>query len=428
MQHSQQPGENLAQDSPIGPPPTMESLPENGAYILRVDACLTPGETVHQASVLCRNGLIEAMGAFASLTALAGAVPCIDMRGCQAIPGLVDTHLHGSGGVGTMDADQVESLAPISQMLARHGVTSFISTLLSAPQARMLQVADALSQLSEDTLPGAVPLGLHYEGPYLRVEKRGAQRERYIRPIDLGEARELLAAGQGKVRMMTIAPELKDSERLIELLLEFNAIPSMGHSLADENAVIRAIDCGATRVTHLYNGTTRLDQRNSGLTAVALVDDRVTIELIADGIHVHPVMLEIACRTKPLDRIVGISDATQGAGLKDGLYHLGDDRVEIANGWCRRYVDGRLAGSCLTLDQAMRNLPKFASLKREQVLACFTRNPAVSLGFHDRGVLLPGKRADIAVVDADWNVRMTIVGGRIVYDARTAELPENWAE
>lgn len=426
--HHEQPGDTMPQDTPANPSPSLESPPADGAYILRVDACLTPGETIHQASVLCRNGLIEAIGAFDSLTALAGDVPCLDMRGCQAIPGLVDTHLHGSGGGGTMDADQMDSLAPISRMLARHGVTSFISTLLSAPQEKMLKVADAICQLREDALPGAVPIGVHYEGPYLRVEKRGAQREYYIRQIDMGEARELLAVGQGKIRMMTLAPELKNSEQLIELLREANAVPSMGHSLADENAVTRAIDCGATRVTHLYNGTTKLDQRNSGLTAVALVDDRVTIELIADGFHVHPVMLEIACRIKPLHRIVGISDATQGAGLKDGLYHLGDDRVEIANGWCRRYVDGRLAGSCLTLDRAMRNLPKFASLAREQVLTCFTHNPAASLGFHDRGLLLPGKRADIAVVDADWNVRMTIVGGRVVYDARTAELPEDWAE
>ncbi|MBT3286259.1 MAG: N-acetylglucosamine-6-phosphate deacetylase [Victivallales bacterium] len=405
----------------------METTPNDGAYILRVDSCLTPRETVHNASVLCRNGLIEAVGSFDSLTALA-EVPCIDMRGCQAIPGLVDTHLHGSGGVAAMDADQLDSLAPISQLLARHGVTSFVCTILSAKEDKMLRVAEALGALSENEMPGAVPLGLHYEGPYLRVEKRGAQRERYIRPIDLGEARELLQAGKGTVRMMTLAPELENSEKLIEMLLEHNAIPSMGHSLADENEVTRAIDCGATRVTHLYNGTTRLDQRSSGLTSVALVDDRVTIELIADGIHVHPVMLEIACRAKPLDRIVGISDATQGAGLRNGIYHLGDDRVEIANGWCRRFVDGRIAGSCLTLDLAMRNLPAYTSLGTEEVLTCFTRNPARSLGFEDRGVLLPGKRADIAVVDPDWKVRMTIVGGRVVYDARTAELPADWAD
>jgi N-acetylglucosamine-6-phosphate deacetylase len=289
-------------------------------------------------------------------------------------------------------------------------------------------VADALGTLSQNELPGAVPLGIHFEGPYLSMEKRGAQRERYIRPIDIGEARELLEAGRGKVRMMTLAPELPNSEKLIELLRERGTVASMGHSRADENEVTRAVDCGATRVTHLFNGTTQLDQRSSGLTAVALVDDRLTIELIADGIHVHPVMLEIACRTKPLNRIVGISDATQGAGLKDGIYHLGVDRVEIRNGWCIRYLDGRLAGSCLTLDLAMRNLPNFASLTPEQVLTCFTQNPAESIGFQDRGVLQPGKRADIAVVDPDWNVRMTIVGGRVVYDARTAELPENWAE
>jgi N-acetylglucosamine-6-phosphate deacetylase len=164
-----------------------------------------------------------------------------------------------------------------------------------------------------------------------------------------------------------------------------------------------------------------LDQRRIGLTSIALTDDRLIIELIVDGVHVHPRMIDLACRAKPRSDVVGISDATQGTGLGEGIYRYGDREVRISKGESRLVVDGTLAGSCLTLETAVRNLLAYSSLPVNEALACFTVNPARSVGLADRGVIRPGKRADIAVVDDNWNVRMTIVHGNVVYDRRIGE-------
>ncbi len=389
---------------------------DQGDFILKVNSCYTPAEQIHNASIFCRGGRVYALGGYSALRVLAD-IPCLDMSDYHAIPGLVDTHLHGSGGFAVMEAETHGDLSGMSKVLARHGVTAFIMTVLSAPPARMLAVTSILADLIEREHEGAIPIGIHFEGPYLNQEKRGAQREEDIREIDLGETRELLAAGRGHVRMVTFAPELPGCEELVTFLREEDVVPSMGHSLAVEEQVLRAIDVGATRCTHLYNGMPPLDQRRAGLTSVALTDDRLAIELNADGFHVHPRMIDLACRSKPNSDIIGISDATQGAGLSDGVYHLGGEEVIIRDGRCTTASEGRLAGSSLTLDRALQNLGAFASLSATDVLACFTSNAAAGLNMSDRGIIQPGGPADITVVDDEWNIRMTIVGGKVVFNS-----------
>ncbi len=393
----------------------MQNNNETQGFILKVNSCLTPVETIHNASILCRDGMIQAMGGYSALQVLED-IPCIDMSHYHAMPGLIDTHLHGSVGFAAMDADQDSDLSVISAGLAKHGVTSFVLTVLAAARQKMLNVIDALASAHGQQFPGAVPVGIHLEGPYLSLAKRGAQSAEAIRSIDIGEARELIQAGKKHIKTMTFAPELEQSTDLVKLLLENNVVPSMGHSMAEEDDVKQAVAAGATRCTHLFNGMPPLNQRKAGLTSVALTDDRLTIELIVDGVHVHRRMIDLACRIKQDNRVVGISDATQGAGLKDGIYHLGEDKVQLQSGVCRRVSDGTLAGSCLTLDQAMRNLCEFSSLSKNQVLKCFTSNAADSIGLGDRGVIQPGKRADIVVVDDNFQIQMTIVGGRVAYD------------
>ncbi len=384
-------------------------------FILHVNSCLTPQECIHNASILFRGGGIVAVGGFSALRVLE-EIPCVNLPNCRAVPGFIDTHLHGSGGFDAMDADQNRDMAPMSQALAMHGVTSFVPTVLSAPPQKMLAVTEALADLCHQDLPGAAAVGIHVEGPFLNPKKSGAQNIAYLREVDLGFTRELIQAGKGMIRTLTLAPELDQTAALIDLLLENGIIPSMGHSLADSQDAIRAIEAGASRSTHLFNGMPLLDQRKAGLTSIALTDDRLTIELIADGFHVHPQMVDIACRTKPRRNVVAISDATQGAGLADGIYHLGGDQIEISNGECRRVSDGRLAGSSMTLDRCLRNLIKFSSLSESEALACCTSNAANSIGLEGRGLIQPGKRGDVVVVDDNWEVQLTIVAGRVVYD------------
>jgi N-acetylglucosamine-6-phosphate deacetylase len=394
------------------------ATPATGSFILRVDSCLTPTEVISDACILCTDGIISAVGGASAFHELQD-LPWIRRPGCIAIPGLVDTHIHGTGGYDVMSGGP--DISSMSATLASHGVTAFIPTVLSADLPQMLERLEKMAAMCHGEPHGAVPVGIHLEGPYINVQKRGSQAAEFIRPVDEGEARELLEAGRGQVRIMTFAPELERAESLMQLLLSHQVVPSMGHSLADEEAARRAIDIGATRCTHFYNGMPQLTQREVSLPAVVLTDDRVTIELIVDGVHVHPRMIDLACRAKPRNRVVGISDAATGAGLVDGICHFGNDMVQVAEGSCRRVSDGRLAGSCLTLDKAMRNLRQFSpSMSDQEVISCFTLNAARSIGLRDRGQIQPGRRADITVVDQDWNIQMTFAGGRLVYD-RTKE-------
>ncbi|MFA4943855.1 MAG: N-acetylglucosamine-6-phosphate deacetylase [Lentisphaeria bacterium] len=385
-------------------------------FILQVDSCLTPLEVIRDACLLVQDGRIGAVGGESAFADLAD-IPRIVRPGCRAIPGMIDTHLHGCGGYDLMHIGSHPDIAVMSTTLARHGVTSFVPTVLAAPQPQLLEILAALAQLCHRSRQGAVPVGIHLEGPFINPLKRGTQNADFIRQIDLGEARELIAAAAGQLRLMTFAPELERATGLIELLLANRAVPSMGHSLADEEATLRAIDAGTARCTHFYNGMPLLSQREVGLTAVALNDDRVTIELIADGVHVNPRMIDLACRAKPCDRVVGISDGSPGSGLPRGLYEFGTDTVQIEGGASRRLSDGRLAGSGLTLDVVMANFQAFCeTLDEMAAFACFTLNAARGIGLDDRGILQPGKRADITVLDAELRVAMTIVEGHIVYD------------
>jgi N-acetylglucosamine-6-phosphate deacetylase len=384
-----------------------------------MDYCLTPHRKYPHAGILCENGRIIAVGAASAFEKESG-LEVIDLPDTYATPGIVDTHIHGAGGFDSTSAGSGTSeITLMSRTLSSHGITSFLPTIVSASPGRMFSAVSALSKIiQEEHLSGAAPVGINIEGPFLNKEKHGSQYEKEIRGIDIGEARELIGAGQGQIKIMTFAPELENSVKLVELLLENNIIPSMGHSLADEQSVLRAVDAGARRCTHLYNGMPPLHHRSAGLTAIALTDDRIHIELILDGSHIHPVMVDLACRSKPKDKVIGISDAIQGTGLHDGLYHVGDSEIQIAKGRVTT-MDGTLAGSTMTLERGWRHLIAFTHLENTEASACLTYNPAKSIGLDDRGEIRPGKIADITFFDLKTNsVRLTVCQGSIVYDSQ----------
>jgi len=385
-------------------------------FILHVDSCLTPLEIIQDACILCRDGQIVAVGGASAFTDLAD-IPEIRRPGCKAIPGLIDTHIHGLADCDFMDIENHSDLSRLSLALVAHGVTSILPTIITSERERMLAMIKVLAGLCHDNYPGAVPVGLNLEGPFLNPQQCGAQDHPAVRPINLDETLELIAAGAGKIRIMTFAPELERAIPLINLLREKQVVPSMGHTLADKDAALRAIDAGATRATHFFNGMPSLNRRDVALTGAVLVDDRVSIELIADGIHVHPIMIDLACRAKPRHKVIGTSDAVKGTTLGDGLYNMGAMTIEVVDGISRRLSDGRLAGTTLTMDQAMRNLAQFTpSFSDLEAIACYTLNPALSIGLLDRGLIQPGKRADIAVLDTTGQIMLTIVRGQVVFD------------
>jgi len=381
------------------------------------DYCLSPYEHIPKSGILCQDDKIIAVGG-ASAFQQDDDLEIIKLPDCYAIPGFVDSHIHGAGGFDSSTAHHSpDDFREMCRVLASHGVTSFMPTTVSAPFPEMLEALNSLADLIEMPHEGAEPIGIHIEGPFLNKKKHGSQSEEDIMDIDLGKARELIEEGRGKVKIMTFAPELNGSTKLIELLLENNIVPSMGHSLGTEADVLRAVDAGATRCTHLFNGMPPLHQRHSTLTTVALTDDRISIELILDGSHLHPKMIDLACRIKPKDKLIGVSDAIQGAGLKDGIYHLGGAQIQVVNGKSMT-EDGTLAGTTLTLEKGWHHLVTYSHMSITDAAACFSLNPARNLKLYDRGELKPKRRADLVFFDKDTNrVRMTVVNGKIVYQS-----------
>jgi N-acetylglucosamine-6-phosphate deacetylase len=381
-----------------------------------VDNCLTPFERIEQAGILCEGQYILAIGGASAFNKDPG-LEVVDLAGSYAVPGFVDTHIHGAGGFDSSTVDEHnEDISSMCRTLASHGITSFLPTIVSNEHKRLLNIIDILADMCEKEYYGAEPVGIHSEGPFINAHKRGAQQRDYIRQVDLGEAKELIAAGKGKIKIMTLAPEIKNAISLIELLCENNIIASMGHSLADEETFIRAVDAGATRCTHLFNGMPALHQRAVGLTAMALVDNRIDVELIVDGALIHPRMIELACRAKPNNRIIGVSDAVEGAGMDDGDYHLGECEIHVQNGKVTTH-DGVLAGTTQTLEKGWQHLATASHMSLNDAAACLSVNPARSIGLYKRGELRPGFFADITFFATDSNnVRMTVSKGSVIYD------------
>ncbi len=382
--------------------------------LIHTDYCLTPTTTLHNAAIVLQDGRFLAIGGFSAFIHTEN-YHVIEMPECYLMPGFVDTHLYGAGGFDCLGAETAKNIGGMSRILAEHGVTSFVPTTQSCPQDKLLTVTDALADLVEKPMPGAVPAGIHIEGPYLSAERPGAHNKDYLRAVDLAEVEDVLAAGRGKVCILTFAPEVPGALDLIARLREHNVSPCMGHTVAEEEQLRAAVDAGANRCSHLYNGMEPIHQRKLGLAAIALIDERIWVEIITDGVHIHPAMIDLACRSKPRDKIIGISNSNEAAGLADGVYKLGDETIVVVNGKSK-LREGVLAGGVSFLDLNYHYMLDNTHLTQEAAAACFTVNAARSIGLADRGELKPGKRGDILVLNRDHEVQMTIVQGRVVFD------------
>lgn len=386
--------------------------------LILTDYCLTPHKRIVKSGILCEKDKIIAVGG-ASAFVREPDIDIIELENAYAVPGFIDSHIHGAGGFDSSNPDEAgRSLQDMGNVLAAHGVTTFVPTVVSARIDKMLTNLSKLADMIDSHAEGVEPVGIHVEGPFINKVKHGTQfEEDLVQKVDLGLLKDIIDAGKGKVKKITFAPELEGAIKLIEFLKEHNIQPSMGHSIAREADVLRAIDAGARNCTHLFNGMPVLHQRDIALTAVALTDERVTIELILDGKHLHPRMIDLSCRCKPKDKVIGISDSNQGTGMNDGNYHIGPSLIHIENGVATT-DDGALAGSTMLLDSGWHSLMTYSHMMDIDAAACTTFNPAVNLGLEDRGQLLPGKRADIAIFESETSKSLiTVAGGRIIYDA-----------
>lgn len=372
----------------------------------------TPGGPMAPGWVLVEGGLVRDVGA--------GPAPRTDARrldlaGATITPGLIDLHLHGALGRDAMDAT-VESLAEMACFCARHGVTGYLPTLMAAPTVAIVAALRAAERAMAADTGGARVLGAHLESPYLAPEKVGAQDARHVRSPSPEEVGALLSSPA--LRVLTIAPEMPGAEDVILRAREAGVVVSAGHTVADVDAMARAVALGVRNVTHLYNGMGGFHHRAPGTVGAALTMDELTCELVADNIHVHPAALKLAVRAKGIERIALVSDAMRGTGMPDGDYDLGSQRV-LVRGGVARLADGTLAGSTLTLDRAVRHVAEAAGLGGCEAVRMASETPARVLGLEGRrGTIAPGMDADLAVWDAGWRAVLTLVGGRVVHDAR----------
>jgi N-acetylglucosamine-6-phosphate deacetylase len=326
-------------------------------------------------------------------------------------PGFVDVHVHGWGGHDAMgDTDALDGMA---RALLRQGVTSFLPTAVTAP----LDDLSAFAERVRRWMPGAPgdgaqPLGFNLEGPFLANARRGAHDQTQLRaPADVPPATiEALTDG---LRLLTVAPELAGATDLIGALSRAGVAVSLGHSAALVDEARKAFAAGASSTTHLFNAMSGFEHRSPGLAVAALLEDDAYVELIADGIHVHPALWELITRLKPVDRLLLVSDAVPLAGTGDGRGRIGSLSVDV-NGWrCTVVGTDTLAGSVIALDTAVRNVVA-TGIPLPAAAAAASRNPLALLGITDRGRIAVGQRADLVELGEDLRVRRVMRGGAFI--------------
>lgn len=340
-----------------------------------------------------------------------------DCRGRIVLPGFIDVHVHGADGADVMDASPA-ALDKIAAFKARHGVTGFYATTMTASPAATLAAVRAVNDYAgqHSPAPGARILGIHLEGPFISPHFPGAQNPNDIRPPDPAEFRQLVDSGP--VAMITLAPEVEGASEVIAVAGDRGVVAVLGHTNATYEECVAAVAQGVAQATHTYNAMSGLHHRRPGTLGAVLRLDALHAQLIADNIHVHPAAMEILARCKGPDRLILITDAMRAAGLPDGHYELGGLPVTVTEGQCR-LEDGTLAGSVLTMERALANFMAATGWSAAQAWPCTSRTPARALGIADRfGTLAPGTAADMVVLEDDLSVAATIVGGAVVYRKR----------
>jgi N-acetylglucosamine-6-phosphate deacetylase len=341
----------------------------------------------------------------------AGSAQVTDVRGHWLVPGFVDIHNHGGGGA-SFSGTAEDALAAIRTHRS-HGTTTLVASTVTNDMGFLTKQAGLLSELAEQ---GDIA-GIHFEGPFISPCRKGAHSEELLRDPDPAEVRKLIDASRGHAKMVTLATELPGGIESVRLLAEHGVIAAIGHTDATYEQTVQAIDAGATVATHLFNAMPPLGHRTPGPIAALLEDERITVELIDDGTHLHPASLQLAFHHAGAGRVAFITDAMDAAGGGDGRYMLGPLEVEVADGVARLVEGGSIAGSTLTLDRAFRRAVTVDRLPVQDVVAAISVNPAKLLGVYDRvGSLEPGKDADLVLLDADFALKGVMRRGEWVVD------------
>ncbi|MFG2402109.1 N-acetylglucosamine-6-phosphate deacetylase [Streptomyces lydicus] len=387
----------MAQQQSAQPPSDSRRTVLVGARIAR------PSGVVGSGRITVEGGRIAGVHSREVDPAGGDAAGVVDLTGHLIVPGFVDMHVHGGGGGSFSSADPGECMTVV-ETHRRRGTTSMVASTVTGELTELARQAAVLAELVQQ---GELA-GIHFEGPFISPQRCGAHQPGLLRDPDPADVRKLVDAAHGTAVMMTVAPELPGGLASVRLLAEAGVVAAIGHTDSSYDATREAIDAGATVATHLFNAMPPLGHRAPGPVAALLEDERITVELINDGTHLHPAVLQLAVREAGAGRVAFITDAMGAAGMSDGMYPLGPMRVEVRDGVARISegpTAGSIAGSTLTLDRAFKRAVTLDGLTVDQAVQALSATPARLLGIDDRvGSLEVGKDADLVVLDAAWDV------------------------
>ena len=393
---------------------------------LTADQVFTPLEIIEDGLVVIEDQVIRAVGSRQQIAVPSGA-RLVELGNKIIAPGFVDVHIHGAAGHDLMEGTP-EALEAIAGFVLEHGTTCFVPTTLSAPVpdlARALQgLSAAIRSWKTNAASGAAfgepraePVGIHLEGPFLSVECRGVHPREHLQQPSLNLFHDLLAAANGCARILTLAPELEGAAELQATAMQNGVRVALGHSNASYDQAEQAIHAGAVHAVHVFNAMRPFAHRDPGILGAVLTDDRVVAEVIADGAHVGEPALRLLVRAKGVSRIALVTDGVSATGMCPGRYSLGGMEIFVGDDprtgmlTCRNH-EGKLAGSVLTQDRAIRNMVRLTGVSLCDAVRMASWNPAQLVGLGDRkGCLRPGADADLVVLDPSGNVAGVMGGG-----------------
>ncbi|MBU1427335.1 N-acetylglucosamine-6-phosphate deacetylase, partial [bacterium] len=388
---------------------------KNKRIIIINGTIITPFHLVSGKAIIVEKGkIIEIVNKEELKTATLIGAEVIEGKDKFIVPGYIDIHIHGGGGSDVMDGDY-EAINQIAITHSHFGTTSFLPTTMTMSKDKIIRSLRSICKAAKKGTKGAEILGIHMEGPYINPEKKGAQKEEDIKKISIEEFLEFNQASGNLIRLVTIAPEMPGAIDLIKYLYKQGIIASVGHSNATYVQTRAGIQAGLSHVTHTFNAMRGLHHREPGVVGAALTSPELTVEVIADGIHIHPIVLKILTKIKDGEKIVLITDSMRATGLNEGTYDLAGQEVIVTKGQAR-LKDGTLAGSVLTMDKAVKNMVTKVGIPLPKAIQMASFNPAKSVGIDDKkGSLEPGKDADIVILNKNLETELTIVAGKIVY-------------
>lgn len=375
-------------------------------YAITSSYAFTP-EKIKNPKIIISDNIIHQIGTEIKIPS---NMKVIDFKDKIILPGFIDVHLHGA--VGYDFYSEEDKINKITQFLAKKGTTSCLATLYPVEFETMKRAISSLVSIIKRGTQGAKIIGINLEGPYLNKNSAGALSPELFREINISEIEKLVEVSDGYLKIITIAPELKNAEKAIKFLTKNKVLVSLGHSQATYREAKKAINGGATLSTHTFNAMSQLHHREPSLLGAALLSDRVYCEVICDGVHIHPEIVKLLCKVKGREKVILVSDAISALGRPEGEYEFSGKKVILKN---NKVItkEGKLSGSVLSMNTAFSNVMRFAKMKMGDAVYLSSNNQAELLKINNLGKLKEGNIADMVIVDKKLNVCQTIIEGKL---------------